>query len=54
LGDNWRLRWDLFETIQSIALPATIDRFATASNAMLPRFNSLFYEHGTTGVDAFA
>lgn len=54
LGDNWRLHFKIFEVIQSIALPATIDRFATAQNALLPKFNSLFFEPGTHGVDAFA
>lgn len=32
----------------------TIDRFATNSNAILPRFNSYFYELGSGGVDCFA
>lgn len=54
LGDNWRLNLRIFLVIQSIALPATIDRFATAKNTVLPKFNSLFFEPGTHGVDAFA
>lgn len=31
-----------------------IDRFATAKNAVLSRFNSYFAEPGCEGVDAFA
>ena len=32
----------------------TIDRFATALNAVLPRFNTMFGEAGAEGTDAFA
>ena len=31
-----------------------IDRFATAANTLLPRFNSYFAEQGSCGTDAFA
>ncbi len=39
---------------ESVSVPANIDRFATATNALLPKFNTLFYEEHTAGVDAFA
>ena len=54
LDDNWQLCRDIFDVIQSISHAATVDRFATAQNALLPVFNSLVYEQGTSGVDAFA
>ena len=31
-----------------------VDRFATATNALLPVYNTYFFEEGTSGVDAFA
>ncbi len=34
--------------------PLTVDRFATAANAVLPRFNTIFMEQGVDGTDAFA
>lgn len=42
MGDNWQLQRVLFDTIQGISWNCTIDRFATAHNALLPRFNSYF------------
>ena len=31
-----------------------IDRFVTATNRLLPKYNSYFWEEGCAGVDAFA
>lgn len=54
LGDSYRLNRAIFKMIQLIAEPATIDRFACASNAQLTLFNTLFKEPGSAGIDAFA
>ena len=54
MGDNWRLRSDVIAMIWTLTHPCTMDRFATASNAVLPEFNSYFFETGCAGVDAFS
>ncbi len=54
MGDNFRFNPSLFTTLDRAFGPLTIDRFATAANAVLPRFNSMFIEHGAEGTDAFA
>ena len=54
MGDNWKLSQVVFRVVQSLSTPCTIDRFATANNAVLPAFNSYFYEAGCAGIDAFA
>jgi hypothetical protein len=54
VGDQFQfgeLIWDDF--CAHMEYP-TIDRFATAYNTLLPRFNSYFYEPNTAGIDAFA
>ena len=42
-----------FDQINALFGPFTVDRFATASNALCPRFNSPFADPLTEGVDAF-
>lgn len=37
-----------------MTLPCTIDRFACNANAVLPLYNSYFYEPTSYGIDAFA
>ena len=37
-----------------MAKECTIDRFACQANTLLPKYNSLFLDEYTTGVDAFA
>jgi len=67
-GDNWwadglsrsedrgdyRLHPRVFARLQRLWGPCTVDRFATANNAQLPRFNSAWACPGSAGVDAFA
>jgi hypothetical protein len=54
LGDAYRLNKGVFQAIAACVDGLDIDRFATHTNTLLPRFNSYFYEPGTMGVDAFA
>lgn len=44
---------EFFEFIDSLYGPHTIDRFASAKNKKLHRFNSLFWNPGTEAVDSF-
>jgi hypothetical protein len=55
-GDSgdWRLNPAIFARLQALWGPFTIDRFATANNTQLPRFNSAYHDPQTEGVDAFA
>ena len=51
--DDWRLHPEVFRTLDLKWGPHTVDRFANAVNAQLPRFNSRFWVVGTEAVDAF-
>ena len=42
-----------FTFLNKVWGPFTIDRFASAENKKLERFNSLFWNPGTERVDAF-
>lgn len=55
-GDDngWMLNPTIFEKLDSMWGPHTIDRFATHHNTMLPRFNSMFWCPGAEAVDCFA
>ena len=44
----------IVDKIQSRYGAIYIDRFATASNKIVTKFNSYFYEPGCSGTDAFA
>ncbi len=44
----------MFKALAESVEGLDIDRFATANNTLLPKFNSYFHETGTHGVDAFA
>jgi hypothetical protein len=54
LGDEFRLNIDVFNQITKCMGGLDIDRFATAHNTLLPKFNSYFHETNCLGVDAFA
>ena len=51
--DDWMLNPVVFEQLDSLWGPHTIDRFATNSNAQLPRFNSRYWCPGTEAIDTF-
>ena len=52
--DDWMLGWRYFRQLEQRFGPHTVERFATANNTHLPRFNARFYSPGTEGVDAMA
>ena len=49
---EWKLHPNLFQYIDKLWGPHTIDRFATLVNTQLPVFNSRFAEPLTSGIDA--
>ena len=51
--DDYRLNPAIFEWLNSVWGPYTIDRFASAHNAQLGRFNSRFGTPGSEAVDTF-
>ena len=52
--DDWKLHPSLFVLLDARWGTHTVDRFATHSNALCPRFNSWYWCPGTAGIDAFA
>ena len=52
--DDWYTTQGFFAHLDHIWGPHTVDRFANALNAHLPRFNSRFRVPGTVAVDAFS
>ena len=51
---DWRLRRQTFLQLDRDWGPHTVDRFATALNSQLPRYNSAWADPQTAGIDAFA
>ena len=51
---DWRLNPRCFRLLQRAWGPHTVDRFATANNTQLPRFNSAWADPRSEGLDAFA
>lgn len=51
---DWRLSPAVFRQLDSQWGPHTVDRFATANNFQLARFNSAWADPASEGVDAFA
>ena len=51
--DDWFLNPAVFTELDSLWGPHMIDRFASFSNAQLPRFNSRCWNPGSEAVDAF-
>ncbi len=51
---EWRLHPRLWRYLDSIWGPHTIDRFASVATTQLPRYNSLYQDPLTEGVDALA
>jgi hypothetical protein len=53
-SDDWMLGWKYFESLEDRYGPHTVERFATANNTHLPRFNSEFHSPGSEGVNAMS
>lgn len=51
---EWKMVPVLFQQIDNLFGPHTIDRFASMSTAQLPRYNSQYADPLTSGVDALA
>ena len=51
--DDWKLSPLLFDLLQKMWGPFTIQRFAASYNTQLPRFNSRFWSPEAEAVDAF-
>ena len=51
--DDYMLHPVLFQWLDNIWGPHTVDRFANPVNAQIERFNSRFWNPGTDAVDAF-
>ncbi len=52
--DNWSVRREIFDYIDSAFGPHTCDCFADSNNPLLPKFYSRFYQPGCSAVNAFA
>lgn len=51
--EDWAIRQGIFEKVMKIMGPAHVDRFASCTNAKLPRFNARVPSPGAEAVDAF-
>lgn len=51
--DDWQINPLVFQMVDNLWGPHTVDRFASQYNAQLPRFNSRFACVGTEAIDAF-
>ena len=51
--DDWEVASSIFQQMDVLLGPHTLDAFANYKNAKVPRFFSRFWNPGTAGVDAF-
>ena len=51
--DDYELNYAIFQGLDELWGPHTVDRFACNYNAKPPRFNSRFFQPGSEAVDAF-
>jgi hypothetical protein len=51
--NDWEVTWDIFQEINHVWGPFTVDRFASSLNKKVQRFNSWRMCPGTEAVDAF-
>ena len=54
LGDRYKFNPALLADLMRSFGTLDVDRFATDANAVLPVYNTMFWEPGSSGVDAFA
>ena len=52
--DDYTINDDSFHFLDQLWDPHTVDRFSCHYNVNLSRFNSWFFQPGTSGVDAFS
>ena len=52
--DDWQIPHDLFQSLEQLWGPHTVDCFANCYTAKLPRFFSRFSNLGASGIDFFA
>ena len=52
--DDWQITPDLFQSLEQLWGPHTVDCFANYYTARLPRFFPRFWNPGTSGIDFFA
>ena len=52
--DDWQITPDLFQSLEQLWGPHTVDCFANYYTAELPGFFSRFWNPGTSGIDFFA
>lgn len=50
---EWSIRPQVFRRLDNLWGPHTLDRFASAQNTQLPRYNSRMYDGQCTAIDAF-
>ena len=50
--EEWRLRREIFDEMQTVLGRNTVDRFSSAHNAQLPRYNSEFADPQAEAVNA--
>lgn len=53
-SSDWTLNAGVFRQLDAAWGPLTVDRFATAENSRLPRFNSLVASAGTKGINGWS
>ena len=51
--NDWGIHSDIYQWLNTLWGPFTVDRFATWYNTKCIRFNSRFWNPGSEGVDAF-
>ena len=51
--DDWGINKDVFQWLDSLWGPHSIDRFANSHNRQTERYNSSFYDVGTEAMDTF-
>jgi hypothetical protein len=52
-GEDYRLHPRLFARLERAFGTRSLDRFASASNALCPQYNTQYWDVGTAGVNAF-
>ena len=52
--NDWALSRQVFDFVDARWGPFTVDRFASASTALLPRFDAAYRQYGAEAVDAWA
>jgi hypothetical protein len=51
--DDWGISFAFFNFVDNMWGVHTIHRFANMNNNKLPRYNSLYWDHRTSAIDAF-